>query len=134
MVEAMGEELVATCLAWGNLPDTAGHELPVAEAVASAYTAAGFDTRLQHLGAESANVIGVLRADEPGMVSRTSLILNSHLDTEGDIPDAPEKERRRLRGTSREGDLLIGKGLVNATAHLAAQLMAVRALGQAGVG
>jgi acetylornithine deacetylase len=132
-VDASRNEIVTTCLEWGNLHDLAGDELPVAEAVADGYRLTGLDTRLLFLSETSANVIGRRRADT-GAGDGPTLILNSHLDTEGSTPRGSGLERLHLRGTWQDGDILIGKGLVNAKVHLVAQMFALRAIYSAEVG
>jgi acetylornithine deacetylase/succinyl-diaminopimelate desuccinylase-like protein len=123
--------ITGLCLQLGNLPDLCGEEIAVSQALAECYAAAGLEPRLQHLSGTSANVIAAWSGDVGGPGART-LILNSHLDTEGGTPAGPAAMARRLRGTWREDDLLIGKGLINAKVHLVAQLHAVQALMQAG--
>jgi acetylornithine deacetylase/succinyl-diaminopimelate desuccinylase-like protein len=124
-IAAAGDELVELTLALSALPDRSGYERPVAEAVEAWLRAAGIEAALQPISATSANVIGrVGPADDRVPI----LILSSHLDTEGAIPGGDEDEVRRLRGAWRDGDLLIGKGLVNDRTQVAAMLVALRAL------
>lgn len=119
------EELVRLTLELSELPDLAGHELPVAEYVADWARAHRFPVVLQPIGPESANVI--ITAAEPPAGAVPALTLNAHLDTEGGPPsDAADADS--LRGAHRDGDLLIGKGLVNDRIQLVAQLLAARAL------
>jgi acetylornithine deacetylase/succinyl-diaminopimelate desuccinylase-like protein len=125
------DDIIGLCLELGNLPDLCGEEIAVSRALAECYAAAGLQPRLQHLSSTSANVVAAWTGEAAAPGART-LILNSHLDTEGGQPTGPPEVRRRLRGTWREDDLLIGKGLVNAKVHLVAQLHAVLALMRAG--
>jgi acetylornithine deacetylase/succinyl-diaminopimelate desuccinylase-like protein len=120
-------DMAELCLELGNLPDLCGEEIAVAQALADCYATAGLRPRLQRLSSTSANVIAGWTGDGGRPGART-LILNSHLDTEGGRPAGPPEVSKRLRGTWRDGDLLIGKGLVNAKVHLVAQWHAVLAL------
>lgn len=127
------DEAVALCLELGNLPDLCGYERPVAEALFEAYRLAGLEPRLQPISEHSTNVLATWPGRDPSSVEAQTLILNSHLDTEGELPSGQAEQRLRLRGTWREDDLLIGKGLVNAKVHLVAQLYAVRSLQDVGI-
>lgn len=131
LLDGQREAIASLCLELGNLPDQCGEELAVAEALSASYAAAGLSPRLQYLSNSSANVIASW-AGRPASPARRTLILNSHLDTEGGTPAEATQSGPRLRGTWRQEDLLIGKGLVNAKAHLVAQLYAVRALAESG--
>ncbi len=124
-LSAEAEELAELTLALSRLPDRSGYELPVAEAVATWLTATGIPAELQSISATSANVLARLGPDRGAL---PGLLLSSHLDTEGAVPGGSDEERRRLRGAWRDGDLLIGKGLVNDRTQLAAMLVALRAL------
>jgi acetylornithine deacetylase/succinyl-diaminopimelate desuccinylase-like protein len=127
------DEAVAFCLELGNLPDLCGDERAVAETLFEGYRLAGLEPRLQPISEHSANVLATWPGRDPSSVSAQTLILNSHLDTEGELPSGQGEQRLRLRGTWREDDLLIGKGLVNAKVHLVAQLYAVRSLQDLGL-
>ena len=124
------DELVALTLHLSSLPDLSGSELPVAEAVADWFATNGIDASLQPLSPTSANVIARVGGGDDDSVP--ALMLSSHLDTEGAPPDGDDDERRHLRGAWRDGDLLVGKGLVNDRTQLAAMLVAMRALVAAG--
>jgi acetylornithine deacetylase/succinyl-diaminopimelate desuccinylase-like protein len=119
------DELAELAIGLSGLPDRSGFERPVAEAVQSWLTASGIPTELQPISGTSANVVGRLRGTD-GPVPL--LILSSHLDTEGATPSGDDAELRRLRGAWQDGDLLVGKGLVNDKTQLAAMLVALRAL------
>lgn len=119
------EELAELTLRLSGLPDLSGFERPVAEAVESWLKASGIQAAVQPISATSANVVGRLGGTDGAL---PALILSSHLDTEGALPSGDEAERRRLRGAWRDGDLLIGKGLVNDKTQLAAMLVAMRVL------
>src|SRR5687767_53638 len=124
-IAAEREELAALTLELSALPDLSGFERPVAEAVGDWLAGAGISAELGEISPTSANVvarIGPAGDEEP------ALVLSSHLDTEGALPEGDEDERRRLRGAWRDGDLLIGKGLVNDRTQVAAMLVALRAI------
>ena len=128
-IERDSEELAELALSLSALPDLSGDEVAVAEAVAAWFRAAGIDATLQPLTPTSANVIARIGPDDGSV---PTLMLSSHLDTEGSLPEGDEAERRRLRGAWREGDLLVGKGLVNDKTQLAAMLVAIRAVHRLG--
>lgn len=124
-IAATRDELVELTLRLSALPDVSGFERPVADDVAAWCRAAGIDAAIDPISDTSANVYAVVggRAGEvPG------LVLSSHLDTEGAAPVGGEDERRHLRGAWRDGDLLVGKGLVNDRTQVAAMLVALRAI------
>lgn len=126
-VKAREAELVTLTLTLSQLEDRAGRERPVAEAAAAWWAAQGIDAQVHPLSATSANVVATLPESGRG-ADRAALTLNAHLDTEGGIPEGDEQRRRRLRGAWRDGELLIGKGLVNDKIHAAAQMVAAQAL------
>ena len=128
LIEAIalkGEELAELTLALSALPDRSGYERPVAEAVERWLHDAGIDATLQAISDTSANVIARVG---PARDPVPALILSSHLDTEGAIPEGDDEARRHLRGAWRDGDLLVGKGLVNDRTQVAAMLVALQAL------
>jgi acetylornithine deacetylase/succinyl-diaminopimelate desuccinylase-like protein len=116
------DELVRLTLALANLPDRCRHERPVAEAVAAWLDRHGIATEIQELEPESANVIG--RVPGSGRTATDSLIVTAHLDTEGGIGDWSDEDARELRGAWQDGELLIGKGVVNCKAQMAALMVA----------
>jgi acetylornithine deacetylase/succinyl-diaminopimelate desuccinylase-like protein len=120
-VHEQRDEIVRLTLMLSNLPDRSRHERSVAEAVAGWLDQHGVETELQELAAESANVIGRIAgsvADAP------SLLVTAHLDTEGAIGNWNAQDARELRGAWQDGDLLIGKGVVNCKAQMAALMVA----------
>jgi acetylornithine deacetylase/succinyl-diaminopimelate desuccinylase-like protein len=134
-VDEARDELVDLVLGLSNLPDLAGHERPVAEAVQAWFRANGIRAELQLLSATSANVLATVTARPsrnaaPGRSD--AFLFSAHLDTEGG-PPARQADHRRLRGAWQEGDLLIGKGLVNCKAQVAAQMLALRIVSRAGI-
>lgn len=129
IVESSREELVQLVIEMSGLEDRAGHERPVAEKVVDWLQNEGIPAAVQPLSPTSANALATLGNRR---LTRPSLVLNAHLDTEGNIPTGSPSERRALRGAFVEDDLLIGKGLVNCKAHVAAQMIALRALQRSG--
>jgi acetylornithine deacetylase/succinyl-diaminopimelate desuccinylase-like protein len=120
-VRAQRDEIVRLTLELSNLPDRSEHERPVAEAVAAWLEGHGVRTELQDLGPESANVIGRIPGSRAGA---PNLLVTAHLDTEGAVGDWNEQDARELRGAWQDGDLLIGKGVVNCKAQVAALMVA----------
>jgi acetylornithine deacetylase/succinyl-diaminopimelate desuccinylase-like protein len=121
-VQAQRDELVRLTLELSNLPDRSCHERPVAEAVAAWLGTRGIAAEMEELGPESANVIGRVPGSSPD--GHPSLIVTAHLDTEGGVGEWDADEARGLRGAWRDGDLLIGKGVVNCKAQVAALMVA----------
>jgi acetylornithine deacetylase/succinyl-diaminopimelate desuccinylase-like protein len=126
-IAASREELADLTLRLSALPDLSGFERPVAEAVAAWFDDAHVDASVDLLSETSANIRADLGPRDPG---GPALILSSHLDTEGALPVGDDDERQRLRGAWRDGDLLVGKGLVNDRTQLAAMMVAIRAVGR----
>jgi acetylornithine deacetylase/succinyl-diaminopimelate desuccinylase-like protein len=126
------EELAELTLRLSHLPDLSGFERPVAEAVAGWLTDAGMVVELDEITPTSANVRAMVSGPDGGG-GEPALILSSHLDTEGALPAGDETERRHLRGAWREGDLLVGKGLVNDRTQLAAMMLAMRTVARSGL-
>ena len=130
IIEDSRQDLIDLCLEVSNLEDRSGHERPVAERVVGWLKDEGVEAAIQPLSATSANAVGSVG---DGRLKRPSLILNGHLDTEGTIPSGGAEVQRALRGAFRDGDLLVGKGLVNCKAHVCAQMLALRALVRSGL-
>ena len=133
IVDGQRQELVELCLALGNARDYAGDEIAVAQAVEAWLAGAGIETRLQRIDAASANAVGILRGTGDRSSGARSLIFNAHMDTQGAAPAAGAEEEQRLRGAHEQDGLLFGNGLANDKAQLAAQMIAVRAIVQAGI-
>jgi acetylornithine deacetylase/succinyl-diaminopimelate desuccinylase-like protein len=129
-IRAGAEELVELTLALSRLPDLAGRERPVAEAVLTWLQRTGIEAEGQIVGPDSVNVLGRVPGSDP--TGAPSLAFSAHLDTEGARPAGGVDARRHLRGAWRDADLLIGKGLVNDKVQLAAQMIALRSLRDAG--
>lgn len=132
IIDGERQALVDLCLRLGNEKDYAGHERGVAQAVVQWLGEAGIEAWLQELGPTSANAVGLLRGHGTGAQGR-SLILNAHLDTQGTCPAAGAQAEREMRGAWVDGDMIYGQGLANDKAQLAAEMLAMRAIRQAGI-
>jgi succinyl-diaminopimelate desuccinylase len=128
-LDSEAEELAALTLELSRLPDRSGFERSVAEAVAGWFGRAGIDATVDPISATSANVAASVGGSGEEI---PALILSSHLDTEGADPVGAPELRERLRGAWRDGDVLIGKGVVNNKTQLAAMMVAMRAVAQSG--
>ncbi len=132
-LEAERDDLVRLCLALGNLPDYPGHENTVADEVMAWLREAGLPVRRQKVSATSCNVIATLAGTGDRAGGGRSLILNAHMDTQGNAPSGDEEQVRRLRGAWVDRGRLYGRGLANDKAQLAATMIAVRAISSSGV-
>ena len=120
-----------------DVPSPTGRERAVGEFVRDWLDAHGIEARLQDLGGERVNVIGIL----PGCADGVSLQLNGHLDTnysgdEDDLvymsPSLFAREQHTKRAYVRDGRIH-GIGIGNMKAGLAAMLTTIKALRQGGV-
>ena len=126
------EELVELTLALANIDSPPGREKPVSDYIHGWLTRHGFEARQLGLFAERQNVVGRLRGSGGGL----NLIFNAHMDTAWG-PD----ERRWMHEPNhpfyttgwREGNTLVGNGLVNDKGPLACCLIAAKAIKEAGV-
>ncbi|MBC7780770.1 MAG: M20/M25/M40 family metallo-hydrolase [Proteobacteria bacterium] len=124
-------DLVELCLQLGNLPSPHAQERAAAQFVLDWLTASGIEGWLQPITERSANVVGHLPGTGAG--AGASLILNAHLDTGPALaPDAPDAERR-IEGAWVDGELIIGKGVINDKGQLCAFMIAVRAIHRLGI-
>jgi len=123
------DDLVELCLQLGNMASPHAQERPAAEFVREWLSNSGIDAWLQPITERSANVVGYL----PGTGGGTSLIVDAHLDTGPALsPDATEADRR-IEGAWVDGDLIIGKGVINDKGQLCAFMIAVRAIRRMGI-
>jgi acetylornithine deacetylase/succinyl-diaminopimelate desuccinylase-like protein len=126
------EELVELALALGNIDSPPGEEKPVSDYVYAWLRRHGFEAVQLGIVPERPNVAGRLRGSGGGL----DLIFNAHMDAAW----GPE-ERRWMHEPDnpfyysawREGDTLIGNGLVNDKGPLACTLIAAKAIKEAGV-
>jgi acetylornithine deacetylase/succinyl-diaminopimelate desuccinylase-like protein len=126
------EELVELALALGNIDSPPGQEKPASDYVYAWLRRHGFAAGQLGIVPERPNVFGRLRGTGGGL----DLVFNAHLD----VAWGPE-ERRWMHDPDnpfytsawREGDTLIGNGLVNDKGPLACTLIAAKAIKEAGV-
>ena len=125
------EELAELALKMANTFSPMGHEQPLASVVCDWLRQNRFNAHLQPILADRSNVVAVL----PGSGGGTSLIFNSHLDTEISGPEfdwgmnAPDLNRV---GAWREGDRLFGHTVLNDRGLMATTMIALKALRDAG--
>jgi acetylornithine deacetylase/succinyl-diaminopimelate desuccinylase-like protein len=126
------DELVDLALALANMDSPPGREKGVSDYAHAWLARQGIETRQIALLPERPNVVGRVR----GRGSAPSLVLNAHLDTVW----GPEERRwmhdpddRFYSSAWREGDTLVGNGLVNDKGPLACCLLAAKAIKVAGV-
>jgi acetylornithine deacetylase/succinyl-diaminopimelate desuccinylase-like protein len=126
------EELVALALDLANIDSPPGGEKPVSDYIYQWLRRHGFVTKQLGLVPERPNVVGYLKGSGGGL----DLIFNAHMD----VAWGPE-ERRWMHDPDnpfytsawREGEQLIGNGLVNDKGPLACTLIAAKAIREAGV-
>jgi len=133
VIDGHREALVDLCLSLGNLPDYSGEEFAVGEAVVAWLGETGIEAWLQHMSASSVNAVGLIRGIGDRTDGARSLILNAHMDTQGARPSGGEEAERRLRGARLDDGRLFGRGLANDKAQLAAEMIAMRAIADAGI-
>ena len=126
------DELVRLILDICNIDSAGPIEAPVARYVGDWLNAEGFNVRNVGLLADRFNVLARL----PGSGGGYSLILNSHMDTAVRASDAwthkdPHDDIHHKAW--REGEELVGEGVVNDKGPMAAFLIAAKAIKRAGV-
>ena len=130
-IDESKEDLADLALALGNTYGPLGNEEPTARRVYEWYRDNGMEADLVPMIEGRASVVGRLRGDGTGR----SLIFNAHLDTEASGPDydrlmnAPDPN---LVGARREGDHIIGHTVQNDRGCMSVQMVAGRAISQAG--
>jgi len=123
------DDLVELCLQLGNLASPHAQERPAALFVLDWLERNGIKGWLQPITERSANVVGHL----PGTGEGTSLIVDAHLDTGPALPPDATDADRRIEGAWVDGDLIIGKGVINDKGQLCAFMIALRAIRRLGV-
>jgi acetylornithine deacetylase/succinyl-diaminopimelate desuccinylase-like protein len=127
-----GDELVALALELANIDSPPGQEKPVSDHLYRWLRGNRFEAAQVAMVPERPNVVGRLRGTGGG----TDLIFNAHMD----VAWGPE-ERRWMHDPDnpfytsgwREGNRLIGNGLVNDKGPLACTMIAAKAILEAGV-
>ena len=126
------EELVTLALDLANIDSPPGQEKPVSDAVADWLR--GNDIEASQIGIvpERPNVVGRVRGTGGGQ----TLIFNAHMD----VAWGPEERRWMHQPDNpfytsawRDGDTLVGNGLVNDKGPLACTLIAAKAVAHSGI-
>lgn len=121
------EQIVGLALALGNLDSPTGSEGAASDYVFDWLKEAGFQPRRIALLPERANIA----ARVPGTGDGPSLMFNSHLDTtiaREETLTTPHAGAREYHEAWREGDRLIGNGIVNNKGVMATWMIACKAL------
>ncbi|HET8673528.1 MAG TPA: M20/M25/M40 family metallo-hydrolase, partial [Thermoleophilaceae bacterium] len=125
------ERIAELALQLANIDSPTGHEEEIASFLVEWLREHGFEPRVVGLLPERPNVMAVLQGTGGGR----SLLFNSHMDTAvwpGD-PRIIDPDDPIFHSGWREGDLLHGHGVMNDKGPLAAWLIGVLALKEAGV-
>ena len=125
------DELVDLALELAQIDSPPGKEQPVSDRVREWLDDNGFEASQVGMFADRANVVGRLRGSGGG----NAVIFNAHMD----VAWGPE-ERRWMHDPDnpiytsawREGDTLVGNGLINDKGPLACTLIAAKAVAAAG--
>jgi acetylornithine deacetylase/succinyl-diaminopimelate desuccinylase-like protein len=126
------EDIVDLALALGNLDSPTGSEGAASDYVYWWLEQAGFDPRRVALLPDRPNVVARVRGSGDG----TSLMFNSHLDTtiaREELLTTPHAGAREHHEAWREGNRLIGNGIVNNKGVMSTWMIACKALRDAGV-
>jgi acetylornithine deacetylase/succinyl-diaminopimelate desuccinylase-like protein len=121
------DELVKVALDLGNIDSPTGREGPVADYVHDWLRRADFDARKVGLFPDRPNVIATL----PGSGQGRSLCFNSHMDTAVHQEEWWASRRAGdpiFHSAWREGDMLVGNGIVNDKGPMATWLLAAKAI------
>ena len=131
-IDASKEDLADLALELGNTYGPLGNEEPTARRVHEWYRDNGMAADLVPMIEGRASVVGKV----PGNRTGTSLIFNAHLDTEASGPDFDQLMNvpdPNLVGARREADRLYGHTVQNDRGCMSVQMIAGRAIHQAGV-
>jgi acetylornithine deacetylase/succinyl-diaminopimelate desuccinylase-like protein len=126
------DELARLALEICNIDSAGPTEAPVARFVGDWLRREGFTVRDVGLLADRFNVLGRLRGTGGGY----SLIFNSHMDTSvraTDVWSTLDPGAPVHHTAWREGDMLVGEGIVNDKGPMAAFMVAAKAVKDAGV-
>jgi len=125
------EELITLAVELGNIDSPPGQEKESSDYILAWLKANGFEAKQVAMLPERPNVVGRLRGSGGGL----DLVFNAHLD----VAWGPEERRwmhdpdnRFYTSAWREGDTLIGNGLVNDKGPLACTLIAAKAIRESG--
>jgi acetylornithine deacetylase/succinyl-diaminopimelate desuccinylase-like protein len=126
-----GEELLKLTLDLGNIDSPTGSEGPVADYVYDWLRREGFETSKLGLYPDRPNVIATF----PGTDGGRSLCFNSHMDTTLHKDEWWVTRRAAdpvFHTAWRDGDLLLGNGVVNDKGPMATWLLAAKAIKNSG--
>src|SRR5215475_223226 len=126
------KELIKVALDLANIDSPTGREGPVAEYVSDWLRREGFDARKVALYPDRPNVLATL----PGKGGGCSLCFNSHMDTAVHQEEWWATRRASdpiFHSAWREGDMLVGNGIVNDKGPMATWLLAAKAIKDGGV-
>ena len=126
------EELVTLALDLANIDSPPGQEKPVSDAVADWLRDNDIEASQIGIVPERPNVVGRVRGTGGGQ----TLIFNAHMD----VAWGPEERRWMHQPDNpfytsawRDGDTLVGNGLVNDKGPLACTLIAAKAVAHSGI-
>jgi acetylornithine deacetylase/succinyl-diaminopimelate desuccinylase-like protein len=125
------DELVKVALDLGNIDSPTGREGPVADYVQDWLHREGFDARKVGLYPNRPNVLATL----PGSGHGRSLCFNSHMDTAVHHEEwwaSRHASDPIFHSAWREGDMLVGNGIVNDKGPMATWLLAAKAIKDSG--
>lgn len=127
------EELSSLALSLARVHSPRGFERQVGDFIYDWMTSNGIRCFKQEAAEGRHNVVGVI----PGTMGHPRLIFNSHMDTGFGLPEdfwinGPEENLPYKEGTE-QGDLLIGRSIVNDKGPMAAFLAAGKAIKDSGV-
>lgn len=126
------EEIADLALELGQIESPCGGELPVAERVHEWLTENGFRPRMVGLVEDRPSVL----ARVPGSGTGRTIVFNAHMDTaigRDDVLVYRDPSQPKYVSAWREGDLLVGNGVVNDKGPLAAFLVAAATIKRSGV-
>lgn len=131
------KELVDLACQLVSIPSPTGYERKVGEFVANWFETNGLKTIRQYIGAERMNAIGVLKGSGGGI----SFSYNGHMDVpysaaEDDLlymsKEVFDRPAHKLNAFVKDG-YIYGCGIGNMKAHLAAIMIAMKAIKQSGI-
>jgi len=125
------DELIKVALDLGNIDSPTGREASVADYVQDWLCREGFDAQKVGLYQNRPNVIATL----PGSGHGRSLCFNSHMDTAVHQEEwwaSRHASDRIFHSAWREGDMLVGNGIVNDKGPMATWLLAAKAIKESG--
>jgi acetylornithine deacetylase/succinyl-diaminopimelate desuccinylase-like protein len=126
------DEVVELALELARIDSPTGAEEEVGRAIEGWLRANGFDPRRVGLLPERANIAARVRGAGGG----PSLMLNSHMDTSiaaDDLLTTPNAADAIYHTAWREGDRLLGNGVVNNKGMMATWMIAAKAVREAGI-